>query len=125
MQEWLILRDHATAARRRTNVWAGRPLLVDLREQILATPLPTTSPAPYWGTELPGAPVSDSHLADRLTALARAWNSHVPKGQKVRMTRPPVFAEVIVSALGDPGLLDCLGWMQQAGQEGYGLFLDW
>lgn len=79
--QWPVLRERALAARDRTNNWARRPALIDVRERILSAPGPLASPAPYWGQDcaVPG----DDGSYDATAALAREWNRLVPQNQRV------------------------------------------
>ncbi|MFF5261869.1 hypothetical protein ACFY4C_23270 [Actinomadura viridis] len=127
-QEWSELRARALAARDRTNAWATRPELVEVRERILAVPVPVVSPVPHWGADPPSPPdppAPDPPGRGAAVALARAWNHRVPRGQRVYVTRPPGFGAYLDEALGSPDLADVLDWMDRARVEGYGLFLDW
>lgn len=45
---WRELQVLATRARDRTNHWARKPAVIDVRERILATPEPPIHPAPVW-----------------------------------------------------------------------------
>lgn len=122
--QWQVLREHAAAARERTNAWATRPAFVPVREQILDLPLPAVPAAPHWGTAVPAATAPPEH-GDAMAEFAREWNSRVPSSQKVRIPRPPGFAEFVKTALEDPALADCLDWMDRTAQDGCGLLLDW
>lgn len=100
----------------RTNAWAVRPDLVDVRDRILSRPAPTPSPAPRWG-----APCSTHHIdATPYVSLAREWNRRVPANQKVHVTQPPSFREFLEDSPDET-----LRWMDEAAEAGYGLLLDW
>ncbi|MGI8333714.1 hypothetical protein ACRYCC_27520 [Actinomadura scrupuli] len=121
--QWQALRERAAAARSRTNNWAVRPALVEIREQILTLPAPNVPPAPHWGADLPAATPPDD--LDVWTGPAKAWNTHVPTGQKVRIGQPPAFGQFLETALSDQGLTDILNWIEHAIEDGYGLLLHW
>ncbi|MEW2359504.1 hypothetical protein [Spirillospora sp. NPDC029432] len=62
--DWETLRALALAARERGNAWARRPELVDVRERILAHPVPPVPPQPAWnGPPEPGAGLPDRPAA--------------------------------------------------------------
>lgn len=115
--EWSTLRRLAMDAAGRTNAWATRPALIDVRDRILARPAPAASPAPTWGGTY------DTHSVDAMpyVELAREWNRRVPANQKVYVPKPPPFEEF----LNDPSPEETLHWMEASAEEGYGLLLDW
>ncbi|QKW37627.1 hypothetical protein HUT06_29445 [Actinomadura sp. NAK00032] len=115
--EWASLRQRALNAVSRTNAWAVRPELVDVRERILSRPVPTVSPAPRWGAACAARHIDAAPYA----GLAREWNRRVPANQKVHVTQPPSFSEF----LDDDSPDETLRWMEEAAEEGYGLLLDW
>ncbi|WP_344594512.1 hypothetical protein [Actinomadura vinacea] len=121
--EWSALRERALGTRGRSNAWAGRAELVDVRERILARPVPEVAPVPYWDAPLP----EDGTAPDfgGLVALAREWNYRVPRNQRVRVTDPESFDEFLRGALESEGLADLLGWVRRSCDEGFGLLLDW
>ncbi|MFG1858235.1 hypothetical protein ACGFJT_40810 [Actinomadura geliboluensis] len=115
--EWSALRQQALNAVPRTNAWAVRPELVDVREHILALPPPAAGPAPRWGGKVQAAAID----AAPYVRLAREWNRRVPANQKVHVAQPPSFSEF----LDDDSPDETLHWMEEAAEEGYGLLLDW
>lgn len=115
--QWAELRCLAAEAGRRTNAWAVRPELIDVRERILARTPPAVSPAPKWGRPPEVRDVDGLPFVE----LAREWNRRVPGGQKVYVALPPSLEEF----LDDPGPDDTLRWMDEAAEDGYGLVLDW
>lgn len=121
--EWQLLRERATAARDRGNAWAVKPALVEVREQILAMPLPVRSPPPYWDA---GRVVAVSPREDgaRRLAVAREWNRRVPSGQKVRVSQVPDFGRQLEEDLSNPWFTECLDWLRVSADDGYGLLLD-
>ena len=115
--EWATLRRVASDARGRTNAWAVRPGLTDVRDRILALPTPPVSPAPLWGGRCETHEVDSAPYVE----LAREWNRRVPSNRKVSVPAPPSFEDF----LDDPYLDDTLHWMKQTAEDGYGLLLDW
>lgn len=73
-EEWTTLRRLATTARTRTNAWAVRPALVEVRERITAMAEPTVSPPPRWGRSHDPYPIDATPFVE----LAREWNRRVP-----------------------------------------------
>ncbi|MFB4320554.1 hypothetical protein [Actinomadura sp. 21ATH] len=137
--EWDALRALALAARERGNAWARRPELIDIRERILAHPVPPVPPAPTWnappGSPAPGPsgaippgtddpPIGTTEAAEA-AGLAREWNRRVPAAQKVHVPAPRPFGAHLAAALQDPGLADTLDWVTRSADEGFGLLLDW
>lgn len=117
--EWSSLRQRASDAVARTNAWAVRPELVDVREHILSLPHPTASPAPRWADEC--QPTATAIDAAPYVRLARDWNRRVPANQKVHVTQPPSFSDFLNDASPD----ETFNWMEEAAEEGHGLLLNW
>ncbi|GAA1524030.1 hypothetical protein GCM10009678_01550 [Actinomadura kijaniata] len=117
---WGRLRELAEAAGERTNHWARRPELVELRERILAATPPVVPAAPRWG-----AVPSDDPGEDRspFVAMVREWNRRVPGGQKVRVLLPAPLEQELAEAVGCDWLAEFLDWAQRAADEGRGLLL--
>ncbi|SPT63205.1 hypothetical protein [Actinomadura madurae] len=116
-EEWTTLRQLATNARTRTNAWAVRPALVEVRERITVMAEPTVSPPPRWGRSHDPHPIDATPFVE----LAREWNRRVPANQKVHVPKPPSYEEF----LDDPSPDDTLVWLEASAEEGYGVLLDW
>lgn len=121
--QWLVLRERALASRDRTNSWARRPGLIDVRERILSAPSPSASPAPHWGREC--AVSADDGSYDATVTLAREWNRRVPQNQKVSAWHRSDFPEFMASRLDDSWLREGLTWLRRTVDDGRGLLLDW
>jgi hypothetical protein len=121
--QWPVLRERALTACDRTNNWARRPALIDVRERILAAPAPSASPAPYWGQDC--AVPSDDGSYDATVAFAREWNRLVPQNQRVSAWHRPDFPEFMASGLDDSWLQEGLVWLRSTVDDERGLLLDW
>ncbi|WP_141583764.1 hypothetical protein [Actinomadura sp. WMMA1423] len=122
-EPWAVLRRRAADAGTRTNAWAVRPALVDVRERILALAEPAVRPPPRWSAPArasrpPAArPIDPSPFVE----LAREWNRRVPANQKVHVAQPLAFEAFLEETSPD----ETLQWLEEAAAQGYGLLLDW
>jgi hypothetical protein len=80
---WRGLQLGAARARERTNKWAQKPAVIDVRERILATPQPPLHPAPVWAVWRERPESFDARTIDTYAALEtsgpfasmfREWN---------------------------------------------------
>ncbi|MFC0041260.1 hypothetical protein [Actinomadura rayongensis] len=122
VDEWTPLRERAFEARDRTSAWAVRPELAEIRERILALPVPQPPPPPRWD-DPPAAGLPLPFEVAPFAALAREWNRRVPRGQKAYVTPPVGFASFLAAAVDDAWLDACLAWLDDAVRDGCGVLL--
>ncbi|GLY79229.1 hypothetical protein [Actinoallomurus iriomotensis] len=130
---WDVLVGTAEATRERTNAWASKPALVELREHLAALPEPAVRPAPRWsewkdrhGEADPArAPAYEEiHRADELRVrLTRVLDANLPGNRKIRHYQPiPSFQEFLAEA-DDPWRSGLLQWIERCCEEEQGVFL--
>lgn len=130
---WEVLIKTAAATEERTNAWASRPALVELRTHLAALPAPVVQPAPRWSEwkhrhgevdpdQVPA--YAEVHRASELRVrLTRALDAKLPANRKIRDYDPiPSFQEFIAEA-DDPWRSGLFQWIERCCEEGQGVFL--
>jgi hypothetical protein len=133
---WRQLRSRAERARERTNRWAQKPEVVDVRERILSTPEPPFHPAPVWAVwrDAPDAfeprTIDTYHTLEKsgpYAQLLREWNRRVASNNRVspHFWNSPVGQEPLewqLRATTGPDMDDFFDWLEPAGADGMLLY---
>jgi hypothetical protein len=126
---WEVLTTTAEATKERTNTWAAKPALVELRTHLAAMPAPAVHPDPRWNEwkhrhgEVDPA-YDEIHRADELRVrLTRALDAKLPGNWKIRDYDPiPSFEEFLAEA-DDPWRSGLFEWIDRCCEEEQGVFL--
>jgi hypothetical protein len=133
---WSYLRGTAIASLRRTNRWAKKPQVAEVRELILRLPEPIVSKARI---DLGDGSAPDRYEFDSrynavfdelkvLCELTWAWNRSVPGKWKVRYVGEDCYSltlEAFRDKARDSWLQDFLRWADRCTEKGFALYLDY
>jgi hypothetical protein len=133
---WHALDRAANATVGRKNAWASKPAVGEVRDHIVALPMPTQHALPPWPDHGHDAEADGRHdprhgelsrAADALHDATRRFNRAVPSNLRLSLSRIGLFRSYrdFLAQVHDPALDGFTSWVAETCRRRQGLFLDY